>query len=332
MRLMPTALIGALLLFLLCLPGMSLAGGSLEKHLALAPGGTLTIDSEVSGSILIEGCPETEEALVQLSSDHELGEVLEFSFEEREDGLELRLVPGPKCREGSKEYLFGLIRIWNEPRRPEVELRVRVPQRTALALKASRTRIELSGLEGALNAATSRCSYHGVNLAGALEIHNSRGNIQLEQARGSVKLHNSRGGIEVWGMEGPLEAVNRRGQIVLLDVRGELEVDNSRGHTTIEELQGRITASVERGDLRLVMAGPPSGDCSLSAGRGSIELTVPRQVDAMVQADVSRGRLRLGLPVTTEDVAGDHLSGRLGQGGPLLKLQASRGDISLDGR
>ncbi|HRZ56644.1 MAG TPA: DUF4097 family beta strand repeat-containing protein, partial [Candidatus Paceibacterota bacterium] len=117
-----------------------------------------------------------------------------------------------------------------------------------------------------------------------------------------------------------------------------LQRARSRAHTSgggirIEEAGGRTDASTSGGSIRAALAGSPEEDCRFETSGGSIELSLPSGVSANVDAKTSAGTVSCDLPVAVQGkTRRSSLEGQLGQGGRLLKLRTSAGNIRIRAR
>ena len=65
--------------------------------------------------------------------------------------------------------------------------------------------------------------------------------------------------------------------------------------------------------------------------RGDITFSLPRESGAWINAHASRGEVETGLPLLVHGAvsSGNALEGKLGEGGPRLSLQTTRGNIRI---
>src|SRR5712691_7414637 len=130
-------------------------------------------------------------------------------------------------------------------------------------------------------------------VSGRLRIFTGDGSITADGLRGEIRLHTGDGSIRATGFDGRLEADTGDGH---MDVRGRFDVLDLRTG------DGGIEAEVERGSK-------VSGAWSLRSGDGGITLDFPVTVAGAISPSSVRGKL--------------------GAGGPPLRVQTGDGSIHL---
>ncbi len=129
-----------------------------------------------------------------------------------------------------------------------------------------------------------------------------------------------------------LSAMN--GDVKLTGVRGNIEITAQRGDIKLEDVGGALTTKTLTGNTKIVLAANAPGDApqSFNAISGNIEVQLGDETNAEVRADTTSGEIKiddeLGLQVEKR-LVGQHLAGRLGQGGPPLVLKTVSGNIKI---
>lgn len=151
-------------------------------------------------------------------------------------------------------------------------------------------------------------------VSGRLRIFTGDGSITAEGLRGEIRLHTGDGSIRATGLAGRLEADTGDGH---MDVRGRFDVLDLRTG------DGGIEAEAERGSKM-------SGAWSLRSGDGGITLRVPDDLSADLDAHTGDGHITVDLPVSVAgSVSTSSVRGKLGAGGPPLRVQTGDGSIRL---
>jgi DUF4097 and DUF4098 domain-containing protein YvlB len=175
-------------------------------------------------------------------------------------------------------------------------LEVAVPAGTDLDAKTSDGAIELPALQGTVHARTSD------------------GAISLERAKGTFVLSSSDGRIVAHGVDGALDARASDGAIT---------VDGRFDALRLSTSDGRIVADVGPGSRMAT-------DWSVSTSDGSIDLRLPTDLAANLEAHVGDGHIDVDFPITTQGRFGTHdLRATLHGGGPLLSLRTTDGSIRI---
>lgn len=148
----------------------------------------------------------------------------------------------------------------------------------------------------------------------------------------SVETRN--GTVDVTGTAGDGRFTSENGTVTATDVQGFVTLTTNNG--TIEStgctgVDGATTANgtaeVEVLDMR--------ADVEVSTANGSVEVAVPASLDADVELSASNGRVDVeGLELANASRSSRRISGRLGEGGDLLRLSVANGSaelVALDG-
>jgi hypothetical protein len=151
-------------------------------------------------------------------------------------------------------------------------------------------------------------------ISGNLQVFTGDGSIDADGVHGVVRLRTGDGSIRARGIEGRLEADTGDGR---MDVRGRFELLDL--HTG----DGGIVAEVEEGSR-------VTGPWSLRSGDGGITLRLPETLGAELDAHTGDGSIVLDLPVTVAgELSRTNVRGRLGAGGPPVKVTTGDGSIRL---
>jgi hypothetical protein len=135
-----------------------------------------------------------------------------------------------------------------------------------------------------------------------------------------IELHNVDGEIEVEGIVSEISVTTVDGDLDLISVGGPIVVEVFDGNVTIdlspEHTDANILVSAVDGDIELNSQIPLNGQFSANTIDGEIDCNQP-----MVLSNHDGGFIRLS--------HGESLSGTLGKGGPLIRLNVVDGDIDV---
>lgn len=129
----------------------------------------------------------------------------------------------------------------------------------------------------------------------------------------SIELIN--GGLDISGLTGNVKASLINGRLTARGLTGEAKLST---------INGRLDATFDRLDV--------SKPISLNSVNGSVVVTIPSDSNAELKADTVHGGINndFGLPVRRGKYVGRDLAGRLGQGGPRIRLSNVNGSISIN--
>ncbi len=300
MRLQTTP--NALLLgcFLLLLPVAAMADFRLERELALAPGGTLVLDTE-AGSVTVRGTARSGVRVLVTSPREDIEQRFVFSFEEGADRVTVK----------AERRARGVGRLFAQGREV-LQFAVEVPADAAVDVETSGGRVEVASVAGEVRLHTSGGPVALDDLAGPTEARTSGGPIEARDLGATARLHTSGGPV----------AVER--------VAGDLEVHTSGGPIRIEEAGGRVEAHTSGGPVTVRFAPGNSSGGLLSTSGGRVVAHVDPAAALDIDASTSGGSVILDLPVTVQGrVTSSAVRGRLNGGGAELKMRSSGGSIQL---
>jgi len=134
---------------------------------------------------------------------------------------------------------------------------------------------------------------------------------------------------EIKLINGSLDVAGVSGEVHASCINGRLEAHDLAGRTSLSTVNGRLEARFEQ------LAG---NSVELNSVNGSVDLTIPSDSQAEVEASTVSGGINndLGLHVNHHRVVGHDLRGELGNGGTHIRLQNVNGRIEIhhaqDGR
>ena len=107
-------------------------------------------------------------------------------------------------------------------------------------------------------------------------------------------------------------------------INGRLTARGLTGEAKLSTINGRLDATFDRLDA--------SKPISLNSVNGGVSLTLPSDSNAELKADTVHGGINndFGLPVRKGKYVGRNLAGRLGQGGPRIRLSNVNGSININ--
>ena len=164
---------------------------------------------------------------------------------------------------------------------------------------------------------------------GNASIHTSGGDVMLEELEGDTRAETSGGDVDVKNVTGTVSVESSGGDIRASGVRGDTRAETSGGDIVIRALDGRIYAETSGGDIEVTALGTNKG-VNLHTSGGDIEIYLPRDIAATVDASSSGGEVTCELDIVTHGkVRDDELYGQINGGGEKIRAQTSGGDVSI---
>jgi DUF4097 and DUF4098 domain-containing protein YvlB len=161
------------------------------------------------------------------------------------------------------------------------------------------------------------------------------GSMRIDRVRGRLDLRTGDGSVHGTEIAGQISVSTGDGSVTLDSTEGDLDVDTGDGSVRVE---GKLTGvKLHTGDgsvtLRADSGSVMKDDWSITTGDGGVNVSVPSDFSAEVDAHSSGGSVRSEFRIDkgSEDGDGERraLRGKIGQGGKTLKIRTGDGSIRL---
>jgi len=198
----------------------------------------------------------------------------------------------------------------------EVELIARIPHGFHISLGTMRTlHIEVRMPKDAdLQVRTGDGSIKANNVSGTIDLHSGDGALTVGSLKGSIRLHTGDGSIEASELDGKCDASSGDGRIRLSGRFDVLSAKSGDGSVGVEALHG---SKLDSG-------------WSITSGDGSIEVALPADLPANIEASSGDGRITTDIPITMEGVLSkSRVHGKMNGGGSTLTIHTGDGSIHL---
>ncbi|HEU5424665.1 MAG TPA: DUF4097 family beta strand repeat-containing protein [Nitrolancea sp.] len=183
--------------------------------------------------------------------------------------------------------------------------------------------------------------------SGDLEVEEYQGPLSITGGSGQKELRQVVGKIALTGGSGDIELLGGRGDLTLTTGSGDVDVsERDCEEVVIKAGSGDITLKHGRAGSLAIVTGAGDVDCdcrlglhehSIESGSGDIELSVPRDISARIEATTHRGRIDSEIPLVEvgqrgkRSLFGRRLVGSVGEGAERadISLRSGSGDIAL---
>ncbi|HKT47677.1 MAG TPA: DUF4097 family beta strand repeat-containing protein [Candidatus Acidoferrales bacterium] len=201
---------------------------------------------------------------------------------------------------------------WGNNRRLRIE--VHMPREADLDVQTGDGSVETEALNGGLHVHTGDGSVRSDSVSGSVDIYTGDGSITLEGAKGDIRLRTGDGHIEARQLDGKLEATSGDGHITIAGRFDQLSVKTG---------DGSINALASQGSKM-------GASWTIHTGDGSVDLTLPGDLQADIDASTHDGHISLGIPVTVEGTfSNSQIHGKMNGGGQVLSVHTGDGSIRL---
>jgi hypothetical protein len=186
----------------------------------------------------------------------------------------------------------------------------------SFGVRHSSLRVEIHMPKDAdLEAVAGDGSIEADGVTGSIDARAGDGSITIQGGKGNVRLHTGDGHIDARNLDGNVDASSGDGSIHL---EGRFDVVNTRsgdGSVEVRALPGSRVAAT----------------WNLKAGDGSIDVEIPGDMQATIDASTHDGHISLGIPVTVEgSFSSSRINGKMNGGGQSIVVRTGDGSIHLN--
>jgi hypothetical protein len=165
-------------------------------------------------------------------------------------------------------------------------------------------------------------------------INNRNGAVRVENLTGDQTINNRYGVVSVRGVTGKVQILNGYGSVNLEDINGPLTVETSFQDVNIQNVRGAVDVKNRYGEIELSFDQPPEADITVLGEFSDVTMELPTNAAFNIVGHTRFGDVDSDFDeIQLSRSRGDRsLSGRVGQGGPQLRIETRNGDIRLDRR
>ena len=194
---------------------------------------------------------------------------------------------------------------------------VRVPRKTALGrAKTTNGGVSVEDLEGGGMLTSTNGRIFVARTVGDFETRSSNAAIEFDDCSGNMRAETTNGAIRARLKEGVIDAHSSNGGIELTLLKP----------TAGEAIRARTT----NGSAMLAMAEFHNNPVSIETSNGAVTIRLPEHTDAKLIAETSHSNISNDLTLESHvEMSHNHVSGQLGNGGPLISLHTSSGGIRI---
>ncbi len=273
-----------------------------DKKFTVAPGGTLTIKTDLGGVNIVG--TDAKEVSIHADMKGRQRDVDNFQITANQSGAGVDVTgKSPRSNWGWS---------WNN-NDLEVEFTIKVPKEYSLRMETSGGNITVNNVNGKLNGGTSGGDIILTNIAGAIDLETSGGNIQTEKIQGQLHMETSGGDIRI------------------TEVKGDVDVNTSGGNISLKTVAGKVRAETSGGNISVNVTETNKGVYAETSG-GNIEIVMPKNISANIDAATSGGEVSCDFPVTMQGKLDEsRIRGTINGGGNQIHAHTSGGNIRIRG-
>ncbi len=246
------------------------------------------------------------------------------------------------------------------------DLTVTVPGGTAVTINANHGDVKITAIKAAVtvlanhgdvdvSAITGSVTAHVNNGGSSFSAHSISGGVSVEGHASDLTLSEIGGPVTMNGeffgtthlehISAPLRFHTSRTEFALARLDGQVDISSddlsadrglgpvvltTRSHNVnLQGMAGDVTVTDRNGSVDLTSA-PPMGNVTVENRNGTVKLTVPEQAGFTVDAQTTDGEVEDDFALNTREMnSRKTITGSVGGGGPMVRINTSQGDISL---
>jgi hypothetical protein len=208
----------------------------------------------------------------------------------------------------------------------------------ALELHNRNGNVEVTAIGGSAKLSNAYANTTAKNIGGDLDIDTRNGTVEVESIKGSATISNAYSPINVSNVQGELRIRGRNNSVEVEHAGSDVTVQTSYNNVTIRDAKGAVSVDNRNGDVLVAFAQPPTKDVSVSTQYSGVSIEMPANSSFSLDGRTRFGQIRSdfeGLSETFAERNPDRergITGRVGQGGPTIKVETRNGDIRIEKR
>ncbi len=182
---------------------------------------------------------------------------------------------------------------------------------------------------------TTNGSFSIEDLQGGGHLESTNGRISIARSTGDYNIQTTNGSIQFEACTGDERAETTNGAINGRLREGAIDARSTNGslNLTIEKPRDgqQIRASTVNGHIMLTLAEFHANPVNAETTHGGVTLRLPVNTDARVNAESTLSSITSEIALkSTDEMSKHHLTGQLGNGGPLISATTTTGSIRLE--
>ncbi|MEP7380924.1 MAG: DUF4097 family beta strand repeat-containing protein [Gemmatimonadota bacterium] len=164
-----------------------------------------------------------------------------------------------------------------------------------------------------------------------LRTSSGNGDVAVAARVAEAQVTSGNGRVKVSGVAGRVDVSSGNGEVSVDNVGGSVRARSGNGDVTIGTINGPVNASSGNGDVRVSMDRlTGNDDMEFTSGNGRIEVVVPSDFSADVEANSGNGGVSTDFPITIHGkLSPSRLRGTIGNGGRRLRMSTGNGSMEI---
>jgi DUF4097 and DUF4098 domain-containing protein YvlB len=209
-----------------------------------------------------------------------------------------------------------------------IRYELEVPVETALVSKTGSGSQSIGNIAGPVEVSSGSGSLTVGDIGGDVEATAGSGSIEVGSAKGRVRVKTGSGSIRAYGVAGPITSSSGSGSVEFEQTGpGDVDIETGSGSVRVSGVRGAL--SIKSGSGSIQADGEMTGKWHLRSSSGSVTVRLPGGAAFELSARTSSGDIESDHPVTVHELSKREMRGKVGDGGHLLEVRTSSGDIRI---
>ncbi len=240
------------------------------------------------------------------------------------------IAANPPIEQTGNTIRIGRIDKAEYQRNVSISYEIEAPAETRLKAESGSGNLDIEGLRGVLNLSTGSGNIKLDSIGDEVRAETGSGNIDAISVGRGLRASTGSGSIHATQVGGSVKAETGSGNVTVeMVAEGDAELETGSGTITASGIQGGLKAETGSGSIRL--SGSPTRPWEASTGSGGLHLQMGGKAGFELDAHADSGSINLRQTLSSTDSVTKHeIRGKVGGGGPLVKLRSGSGDITIE--
>jgi hypothetical protein len=214
--------------------------------------------------------------------------------------------------------------------------------------------IKVSDIEGNLHIENQNGPVKANEVSGNCDVNNKYGPVELDTIGGTVKIDESYGSLTLRNIKGPVQLAQKYGSVNCSDlestlsidgryaeikgasIEGDVQIVTSYKDVDLEDVRGAVTVQGKHGDISIKGEHTLTKPIKVDSEYSAVSITLPEESRFRIEAYSKFGKFVSdfesisGAEFSSESGKDAKIKGSHGEGGPLITINTSYRDISLN--
>ncbi len=197
-------------------------------------------------------------------------------------------------------------------------------------LKNQNGGIEARDITGDVTAATSFADLRVSDVGGKASLRCQNGRIEAARVNDDLTAANSFAPLHAQEIRGRADLDSQNGEVIANGIDGDLRAQTSFARMELDATSKRIDAHNKNGSVHITARSPAVERIAASASFAPIDVRLAGNVQPLIRASTSFGKVRSDFPVLLADSAAADATFYAESGQPKLDLRGQNGDIRIE--